>query len=678
MVVSLAALPYGEETVSAKSVTARLSAQDQTVHRGQTFDVDVDLADNTGLLTLYLTVKFDHSVFKLINVRQIRQALGELNMEHSGSGYDYVDEKTGGFNLFWDGSRADATSGTIVRLTFQSSLNAPIGIYPIELVVDDSNTTVSYGVQANVEAVSPNIELIEGAYVVVWHDWDGKPVENNNISGHPYNAMTGGYEYASEDTLDTAKDFPAAPSRAEDDMYTYEFIGWEGAVWRGDVPQDSSVIYYMAKYAYNPKIYTVWYYVDGVGEDNAPDGEITDEELYTAKSTAYDGVINDSDIPYKPDYTFYGWFTDKNFTRRLVSPLMPAKDVKLYGYFKYNIRETDVPQIKLVYRETITNGELEEIAYVDVDVTKNYGLSSLLIKLSDYDRDNFTFVGYEKGGIFKQMSFFTSNDESGVHDDFAFSWNNSNVNSYETGTLLVLKFKVAPTAEIGAYKVSMTADTQNTTYVNDGEIWYSDIEFIDTKIPIGETNRWLEPVPSTEVTIEVQSAKSVPYNVELVVMSKNIESVVGDVSLKDVLDKDMMVYSLFEIYFRQNAEKLSSEEYRRLFGDENVVVKIKLTALQLSCKQLDIYYVDDEGGMQLYESKREDGYLVFETNHFSHWALVGDYALTNVETGSVKLLRILLILFGISASALISITFVRNRKKRSLIVYSNNTGGNQN
>ncbi len=674
-------LLLGQYPAYADPPNALLSSQDQTIHRGQTFEVDIDISDNTGLLTLFLTVKFDHSVFKLIDVQQIRQALGELNLEHSGSGYDYIDEKTGGFNLFWDGSRADSSNGTIARLTFQSSLTAPIGTYPIDLVLGDQNTTVSYNVPATVQVTSPKITLTEGAYVVVWHDWDGIAIENTNITGHPYNTLTRGYEYNSDDDLNPETDFPDDPVRAEDSMYTYTFSGWEGAVWRGEAPSGSAVIYYIAKYTYTPKVYNVWYYVDGLGEGNEPDGEITEgSELYTAKSTAYNAIINDTDIPHKPDYTFYGWFTDPGFTHRLVSPLMPATDVKLYGYFKYNIRETDIPVIQLVYRETVTNGELENIAYVDVNITKNYGLSSLFITLSDYDTENLTFCGFEKGEIFKQMSFYTTNYEDGAYpENFSFSWNNSRKNSYETGQLLVLKFKINPNASPGAYKVEMTSENQHTTYIKDMEEWYSNVEFINTKIPIGETNYWKETVPSTDVTIEIESSTYVPYNIELIVKSEKIEDIINDEILNDFLNDNLTVQGLFDIYFQRNATKLTQEQYIELFGDQKVVVKIKLTAMQLRCKKLDIYYVDDDGTLTLYESSIQNGYLVFETNHFSHWALVGDYELVNVETVNAKLLKISLILFGISASALIAIAFVRNRKKQSLSHNSNEPeGGNQN
>ena len=95
------------------TIQAKLNAENQTIHRGQTFDVDVEISENVGILTLFLTVKFNHNIFTLTNVQQIRDALGSLNLEHSGSGYDYIDDRTGGFNLFWDGSVKDTTNGKI-------------------------------------------------------------------------------------------------------------------------------------------------------------------------------------------------------------------------------------------------------------------------------------------------------------------------------------------------------------------------------------------------------------------------------------------------------------------------------------------------------------------------------------------------------------------------------------
>ena len=675
-VVSLiicAPFPNENITLADDAVQATMHADNQTIHRGQTFDVDIEINDNKGLLTLFVTVKFNHNIFTLTNVQQVREALGSLNMEHSGSGYDYIDEKTGGFNLIWDGSVKDKTNGRIARLTFESKITAPLGTYPVEFVVDKENTTSAYNVEANVQATSPNITLTEGAFIVVWHDWDGTPVHNTNITGHPYNELTGGYEYASEESLNFETDFPNAPTRETDAMYSYTFSSFKGAVWHGDVPEGSSVIYYVADYISTPQKYVVWYYVDGFGEDNTPDGIISDEELFTAKETAYNENIDENVLPYKHNYTFYGWYKDKNFTQKLTSPLMPAEEVKLYGYFKYNIRETDVPEIQLKYRETITNGEQEEIAYVDVFITKNYGLSSLFITLAEYDKTAFTFCGFEKGEIFKQMSFWNTNDEGGVYPDgFSFSWNNSYVNSYETGRLLVLKFKMNKGAADGAYEVVMTSDNVNTTYVVSGEIWYSDVKFTNTKIPIGSRNTWKEPIPNMEEVIEVESDTYVPYNVEFVVkvVSTEAHSIIDSDALRQVLQDNNTLYNLFDIYYEQNATRLTQEEFAQYFGDKEVVVKIKLTAIQQSCKNLRIYYVDNSGQMYLYDSEIKDGYLIFKTNHFSNWALIGDYVVTGAESVSSVLMRFFLSFFGIAASALIAIMFAKSLKKQPLVVYS--------
>ena len=663
----------GSVVLADQNVQAKIRAENQTIHRGQTFEVDIDINENEGLLTLFLTVKFNHNVFTLTNVQQVREALGSLNMEHSGSGYDYIDDLTGGFNLMWDGSVKDKTNGTIAKLTFESKLTAPLGTYPIELVVDQENTTSAYNVEAKVESNSPTITLTEGAFIVVWHDWNGMPVENTNITGHPFNELTGGYEYASEESLNFSTDFPDPPTRETDAMYSYRFSSFKGAVWHGEVPEGSAVIYYVADYVATPQQYVVWYYVDGFGENNVPNGIITDNELFTARETAYNEIIDENVLPYKQNYTFYGWFQDEHFSQKRTTPLMPAEDVVLYGYFKYNIRENDVPEIQLKYRETITDGEQEEIAYVDVYITKNYGLSSLFISLAEYDKTAFTFCGYEKGEIFKQMSFWTTNTEGGVYSDgFSFSWNNSYVNSYEIGKLLVLKFKMNRGAADGAYEVVMTADNTNTTYVVSGEIWYSDVRFTNTKLPIGSRNRWSESIPGVEEVVEVESGAYVPYNVEFVVkvVATEAHSIIDSDALKQVLQDNNTLYNLFDIYYEQNATRLTQEEFEQYFGNKEVVVKIKLTALQQSCKNLRIYYVDNFGQMFLYDSEIKDGYIIFKTNHFSNWALVGDYVVNNVESAGSVLVRVLLTFFGIATSALIAIVFAKSLKKQPLVVYS--------
>ena len=682
----ICAPPATDNVVHASTYDAHVSAQNQTIHRGQTFEVDVNISENTGILTLFLTIKFDHSIFSLTNVEQDKTALGNLNMEHSGSGYDYIDKDTGGFNLIWDGSKPNSTNGTIVKLTFQSKLTAPIGTYPIEIAVDQENTTSAYGVEAPIQVTSPEITVIEGEFIVVWQDWNGQPIENTNLTGHPYNEQTGGYEFDSTDSLDADNDYPNNPVRPEDSKYSYEFYGWEGAIWKGEAPEGTSVILYIARYISTPVKHIVNYYVDGKGAGNVPDGIIdVKEEKYTADEVAYGSPIDDKLVPDKGEsnYTFVGWYTDPECKNKLVDPLMPDHDIDLYGKFKFNLRETGIPVIQLKYIETITENN-EKFAIVEVEVLQNpgYGLSSLMLTLTEYNRDYFTLVGGDDepglGEIFDKTSFWRTPYENASGPlNINYSWNNSSSNTTATGLLMTLKFKVSDSAPWGAYDVVMVGDINNTTYKEGNEEWYSKVEIINTKIPIGNNNHWEVSVEGMASVVEVTSAEYVPFDIELVVnnLTLRADTIIDNDVLEEMVNDNKTIQALFEIYYKRNETRLTQEEVSFNFKDQKVEVKIKLTPIQASSKNLNIYYIDDQGKLILYESTIKDGYLIFETNHFSNWALIGDSVVAGVETSSIRLLRVSLLFFGISASALLSIAFVRNRKKQSLVVYKNSDEG---
>ena len=42
------------------------------------------------------------------------------------------------------------------------------------------------------------------------------------------------------------------------------------------------------------------------------------------------------------------------------------------------------------------------------------------------------------------------------------------------------------------------------------------------------------------------------------------------------------------------------------------------------CTDLRIYHVSDDNVLTLYDSRVEDGYIIFETDHLSYWAIVGN------------------------------------------------------
>ena len=85
--------------------TPKVTVENKTVHRGQTFTIDVDLTNNEGLIALYLTLDYESSVMKLVNVEQ-GNALSSLTFTNTNTqtvlGYGILP-----FNMLWDGRKSD-------------------------------------------------------------------------------------------------------------------------------------------------------------------------------------------------------------------------------------------------------------------------------------------------------------------------------------------------------------------------------------------------------------------------------------------------------------------------------------------------------------------------------------------------------------------------------------------
>ena len=75
----------------------------------------------------------------------------------------------------------------------------------------------------------------------------------------------------------------------------------------------------------------------------------------------------------------------------------------------------------------------------------------------------------------------------------------------------------------------------------------------------------------------------------------------------------------FEAYFESNGQRISS------FNGGEVVVGIKFTPGEgKNANHFKIYYIDENGKMQKFASKYENGMLKFSTTHFSDYAIVYD------------------------------------------------------
>ena len=581
-------------TISAFALadyTPVVTVEEKTVHRGQTFTIDVDLSDNEGLISLYLTLDYNSSVMKLVNVQQ-GDALGSLTFTNTNSqtelGYDILP-----FNMLWDGRASDSSNGKILRLTFESFSTAEVGTYPITLTYSASNTNSEYGKAIAINIVNGSVTLIKGEFEAIYYDWDGAELYRK--------------DYNADDVPTYVGD---EPFRQEDACYSYSFNGWQGIV-----SDDAHTLKYQANYILTPKVYTAFYYIDGVNEDSF-DGIVTTDDFYTAYEIAY-GTYLENTYPIKNRYVFSGWFKDDKCTIPFTENFMPAENISLYGYFVYDIRTTSIPKIQLSMIENNNN-----TVTVNANMVINTGFNGMVLTL-DYDRTALEFTGYEKKAAFSSLQFDTTNidTEEGYNvDDFKFYYEHTE-NTYETGLFLVLTFKIKDNSAVGVYNVTFTLGNTDATYINGTNgIRYTEIEIIGTQISIGKIYQW-ERSTEDDADITVTSEEGMPADTTLKVSlvpeskhgidSKTVEEIAGeDLELKAVYDLQLI----------------------RIFGDVETVidpdgtlsVEIKLTPGQQKSNKLELYYVNDNGEMVSYEYERDGNGIRFETAHLGRWAIVGE------------------------------------------------------
>lgn len=607
-----------------------IRVENKTVNRGQTFELQVYLDHNPGLVSLMLELEYDKTVMGLVGVSH-----GNALNSHTFTTTN-TDTEDGflitPFRMLWDGRTQDKSTGVLVTLTFESKVEAEVGDYPVNISYDKQNTNVEYGKPCDVNIQNGCVTFIKGAYSVKYLNYDGSLLYEKDYTANAVPSYGG-----------------ATPVRADDARYSYEFQGWQGMV--SDV---ANVICYEARYKLIPKIYQVFFYVDG--------------EYFNAFECPYGEFVDLSEVPSKKNYVFDGWYTDEALTGKIASVQMPAQNLTLYGTMKFNIRENPIPEITLSVDRTE-----EDYVYVAVDVTQNPSISGLVLAL-DYDKKALTFEGFERGGAFGLLQFdYTNTDEGYSAEPFKFYWENS-VNTLDTGRLLVLKFKIKRNVPGGMYNVTMTYEpTTDAVYINElGEISYTRVNIIGAKIPIGEIYHWSEEIEDV-ADISVSCPEGMPADTVL-----RVEVVTADINIpkeqiQSQIASDMEIKSVYTVELLQNDVKVQP--------NGTLTVSIKLTDAQRLCTDLRIYHVDDDKNMTFYESWVEDGYIVFETDHLSYWAIVGNVIDSQInEIGMTMPTNspIIIIAFALLAISCMAFCLIMIAQKKHWFIAKSNKKGENN
>lgn len=576
-------------------ITIQSRTGEDSVHRGQPFTIDIILSNNKkGITGLFLTLlPYDTTAFKLVNVVQgsaLNLKFDTTNTD-TEEGYSIIDPVTGGFNLMWEGDN-DKSEGVIVTLTFNSLITAELGDYPINFKYDKNNTTIDYQVHTDLTINNSLVTLITSEFEAVYKDYDDtilyiKDCLPDDIPVYPYEN----------------------PTREPDAEYIYEFSEWESVL-----SDDPKVLIYRAKYKSTAQEYNIFYYVDG--------------EYYTATKCKFNELVDTSIRPSKKDYTFLGWYIDEGCTASLTSPYMPSHDLRLYGYFKYNIREDDIPTITFYHRETINN-----VAYVDVYMLKNSGVNGMVLTPS-YDKNALTLIGYERDDncVLKDMQFSHTKVETVEDyqlDDFNFFWESS-TNNYEVGKFLTLKFQVADGLEDGNYAVTFIYDegTDATYIATNKDIWYTKLEIVSGNVPVGLRYHWNEFVNvEDEIDIDVLTEIGKSFNVELVVkdITKDTKKELNGSYVTSVIGTNKKILSIYSTELYLNEDKVESKR--------NTQVRIKLTQDQKEYSKLYLYSLNNDGKLNYHESIVENGYLIFTTDDLFNWTIVCDKGVVEGNIG---------------------------------------------
>ena len=626
--------PMGAMQVSAaESDTTALPmvrVENKTVHRGQTFELRIYLDQNPGLLSLMLELEYDKTTLELVGISH-----GNALSTHTFTTTN-TDTEDGflitPFRMLWDGREQDRTTGVLATLTFESKIEAETGDYLVSLSYDKQNTLIEYGVSCDVNIQNGYVTLIKGAYSVKYLNYDGSLLYEKDYNEYEVPVYAG-----------------QIPTRPTDAHYSYEFEGWKGIL-----SDDPNVICYEANYKLTPQIYQVFFYVDG--------------EYFNAFECPYGEFVDLTQIPSKKNHVFDGWYTDEALTQKISSIQMTAENLTLYGAMKFNIRENPTPEI------TLSVDRMEnEYVYVAVDVTQNPSLSGLVLTL-DYDKNALTFEGFERGEAFDTLQFdYTNTDKGYIADPFRFYWEHT-VNTLDTGRLLVLKFRINKNVEGGLYSVTMTYEpTTDAIYINElGEISYTKLNIIGVKIPIGEIYYWNEEIEDI-VDIEVECPEGMPADTVLRIEVVTAEIDISKEQIKEQIESDMEIKSVYTVELLQNDVKIQP--------NGTITIKIKLTDTQKLCSELRVYHVDDNNSMTLYESKVEDGYIIFDTDHLSYWAIVGnmiDTQINNIGASVPTNSHIIIIAFALLAISCMAFCLIMMAQKKNWLIAKSNKKGENN
>jgi len=498
LLVGMSLLHLDDRAIAAEKADQTITVSSCTINRGQEFDVDISIGNNQqGIMSLRLLVNFDPKAMTLDDVTayDLVSSIDNKTIEPWAAGFDASGEDADktynsygnkSFVLLWTVTRQKwYGEGKIATLRFLSKSTAEAGDYQISVTVDPNNTFLDVGQKRdlNITEGSGKIKILTGVYSVRLYDAKGKE-----------------YAYAESNlenvTIEKALEERQGllPTKESTKRYSYEFRGWR-EIQSGDHCE------YEPTYTATPVPYEITFMKGYLGEDaeeiSYPTANNTPE--HTSKKVVtipYAGIINfDAEIPvrFSEYYNFLGWYKDAACTEPVDFAAMPDEDVTVYGYFKLNKDEPGVTTTWLEVSSVFDEEDEEDFVIATVSVTKNYGINSLLVA-PEFDDTKLEFVGFRydadspfyqdfvptfpeinaatKAGTVAPGVWQTLGEGESI-DGKSFLFFNANSNTFTTGKLLTLKFKVKKEATSGG-TIGLTIGNRDVTRFDvSGGVFYA-------------------------------------------------------------------------------------------------------------------------------------------------------------------------------------------------------------
>ncbi|MGN0813782.1 MAG: InlB B-repeat-containing protein [Candidatus Coproplasma sp.] len=499
--------------------TATVTVESKDVRRGQVFTVDVELTETDGLAALMLEIdrnSYDRTAFSLLKAENGDALQGStFSVTNLNTSYDESDS----VRFLWDSTATNGVTGTLLTLTFASYSSTEPQDFDLTLKVVEENCLHALEVRSQVYVNVAKISVHAGAFKAEYYS-DGVLLYQNEYDADEEPGYVG-----------------ETPTRAEDEGYTYEFSEWEQ-----QPSQDDRLNIYHAVYTATPKLHNLYLYVDG---------ELADGYEYYTDQTL------DLTVPTKDSYVFCGWYTEQEYLNKFTASKMTAGDLRLYGYFKIDKRDENIP---VVQTSVAQDGNDVEVL---LEITENTGLVSLVLTLQ-YDKANLTFTAYKiwQEGL-AQLNLATTNTGAtapSVGDfegDFKFYYDgfSRNENDYTTGKMLTLYFTINDEAPKGLYEIGfeyMEGDKPQATYLTEEkQNKYTDVLIGSVYAEKGRLDCLEDETDGVRIKIETDGGFGLTKRLEITdVTGQYVATRLQDAA--DVMENTQQIKSVYDIRLFSN------------------------------------------------------------------------------------------------------------------------------